>query len=294
VRIAFFGLPLAALLLAKDGHIIAYAGVCRKGAAGARRLAKVADVMEVMPDTSRPVVLDRVRAAGPDLVVSWFWTKKLPVDVRSAAPLGAIGVHPSLLPRHRGPDPYFWAVRLGDRQAGVTAHLLDDGYDTGAVLAQRAIDIDPQWNAWTLAKRLDRPSLGLLREVVQLFAEGRPPEPVAQNEASTTAAPAPTEDELAIDWRSSADEIVALVRAAGPWPGATFTLGDEIVVLERASVTADVPVALRPGEAWVQRDGRAAVRTGRGGVVLLAGRDDGDASIDETGWAERVKRIREP
>ena len=69
--------------------------------------------------------------------------------VLEVAPLGAIGVHPSLLPRHRGPDPYFWAIESGDLETGVTAHRLEEEYDTGAILAQRRLAIDASWNSWT-------------------------------------------------------------------------------------------------------------------------------------------------
>jgi methionyl-tRNA formyltransferase len=63
-------------------------------------------------------VVARIAAAEPELLVSWFWTKRVPARVRALAPLGAIGVHPSLLPRHRGPDPFFWAIDQGDRAGG--------------------------------------------------------------------------------------------------------------------------------------------------------------------------------
>ncbi len=162
MRVAFFGLPIAALLLARDGHHVAYAAACR-AAPGLRRLsARVAPGRtELRPDVASPDTIARVRAARPELIVSWFWTRRLPREVLELAP--ALGVHPSLLPRPRGPDPYFWAIDAGDSTTGVTAHLLDAEYDTGPILAQRAIAIDPGWNAWKLAKALDRPRLLLLR-----------------------------------------------------------------------------------------------------------------------------------
>src|SRR5689334_15367117 len=126
MRVAFVGLPLAALLLAGDGHTIVWAGICRRGALGTRRLRRLLGprVVSVTPDLarSRPAI----EAARPDLLVSWFWTKKIPAEVRRLAPLGAIGVHPSLLPRHRGPDPTFWAIDSGDAETGVTAHVVDE------------------------------------------------------------------------------------------------------------------------------------------------------------------------
>jgi methionyl-tRNA formyltransferase len=278
MRIAFVGLPLAALLLAEDGHEIVWAGICRKEAIGTRRLVRKLGKANVaiVPDLSRVAAAGAVREKRPDLVVSWFWTRKVPAAFRATARLGAIGVHPSLLPRHRGPDPYFWAIDAGDAVTGVTAHVLEDEYDTGAVLARRELPIDPAWNAWTLAKKLDRPSLGLLRDTVRAYAEGRPPRPIAQDEALATAAPQPTDDDLEIRWSRDAASIERRVRAASPWPGAFTEIGDVPVALTRVRVTDRYPRALAPGEAFVREDGVAVVRAGDAAVELLTGRDERD------------------
>jgi methionyl-tRNA formyltransferase len=276
MRIAFVGLPLAALLLAADGHTIVWAGICRRGALGTRRLLRLLGERDVaiVPDLAKSA--GAIRAKKPELLVSWFWTKKIPPAVRRVAPLGALGVHPSLLPRHRGPDPTFWAIDSGDEETGVTAHLLEDAYDTGAILGQRRIAIDPSFSAWALAKKLDRPSLQLLRATVAAYARGEPPTPRAQDEALATEAPLPDEALLELRWRDSAEAIVRRVRAASPWPGAFTEIGGEIVTITRARATRDVPKALDPGEACVRPDGVAVVRAGDGGVELLAGRIDDD------------------
>jgi methionyl-tRNA formyltransferase len=293
MRIAFVGLPLAALLLAGDGHTIVWAGLCRPGALGTRRLMRLLgkDRIAIVPDLVKSA--GAIRAAKPDLLVSWFWTKRIPRAVLSIAPLGAIGVHPSLLPRHRGPDPTFWAIDSGDAETGVTAHVLDEAYDTGAILGERRIAIDASWNAWTLAKKLDRPSLALLRDTVRAYASGEPPPPRAQDEAFATEAPAPDDALLEIRWRDSADAIARRVRAASPWPGAFTEIGGAVVTLTRVRVTADVPRALDPGEACVREDGLAVVRAGDGGVELHGARRDDDESDNELDASEIAALVRE-
>jgi methionyl-tRNA formyltransferase len=280
VRIAFVGLPLAALLLAEDGHTIAWAGICRKGALGTRRLKRRigAKNVAIVPDLAKSA--DAIAAAEPDLLVSWFWTKKVPSAVRRIARHGAIGVHPSLLPRHRGPDPTFWAIDSGDAETGVTAHVLEDDYDTGAMLGKRVLRIDPSWNAWTLAKKLDRPSLALLRDVVTAYSRGEPPKHEVQDDSRATPAPAPTDDELELRWSQPAENVVRRIRAAAPWPGAFTAIGDEVLTITRAKVTADVPKALAPGEAFVRKDGLVVVRAADAGVELHGARLDDDE--DET------------
>lgn len=292
MNIAFFGLPLGAVLLARDGHTIVYGAACA-AAPGLRRLARriAPGRTDLKPDASSEETLRRVRESAPDLIVSWFWTTKLPSSLLGLAP--AVGVHPSLLPRHRGADPYFWAIDSGDPVTGVTAHLLDTEYDTGAVLARRELRIDPAWNAWQLARALDRPSLALLRDVVRAYAEGRAPEPQPQDERAATAAPEPTDEDLAIRWSWPSSRVCRRVRAAAPWPGAWTEIDDRIVTLVGVRPTRDFPRALRPGEAAIRPDGRAVVRTGDDAVELLEGRDEEDGPISWVDLAARVRNARE-
>jgi methionyl-tRNA formyltransferase len=270
VRIAFFGLPLAALLLRGDGHEIAYAALSRPSA-GTRRLKRLlaAARVEIKPDAGSRRTIDLVRAAAPERIVSWFWTTRLPEELIAVAP--AFGVHPSLLPRHRGPDPYFWAIDSGDAVTGVTAHRIAAEYDTGAILAQDALAIDPDWNAWQLARALDRPSLGLLRKVARdadAFARERP-----QDEELATLAPAPSDEDLEIDWTWTSERLARRIRAASPAPGAWTFFGDEPITLTRVVPTQRFPRALVPGEAAVEGD-VAVVRTADGALALLEGRMD--------------------
>jgi methionyl-tRNA formyltransferase len=291
MRIAFLGLPLAAVLLARDGHDLAYAGLVH--GIGQRRVSTrlAAERTEWTPDLGADATLERLRAARPELIVSWFWTRRIPARVLALAP--AVGVHPSLLPRHRGPDPYFWAIDAGDATTGVTAHRLSEDYDTGPILAQRALALNPRWDAWTLARALDRPSLALLREVVGACAAGHPPPATPQDEALATLAPSPSEEDLAIRWSWPAGRIERRVRAAAPWPGVWTEIGEELVVLVRSRVTRDFPRVLLPGEAAVRPDGVAVVRAGEDALELLEGRAEDDQTVlGVADFAERVARAK--
>jgi methionyl-tRNA formyltransferase len=240
---------------------------------GRRRVKRALPHVVEKPDVASPAVLDAVRRSRPDLVVSWFWTTRLPMEIVAAAPLGGFGVHPSLLPRHRGPDPYFHAIDAGDAVTGVTAHRIAAEYDVGATLGARELAIDPSWSAWKLARKLDRPSLALLRETARAFARGTPPPERAQDESLATLAPAPTDEELELDWTWTSERLARRVRAASPAPGAWAFFGEEPVTITRAAPASNVPRALLPGEACVVA-GVATVRTGDGGLALLEGRMD--------------------
>lgn len=293
MRIAFFGLPLAAVLLSGDGHEIAIAVLSRPDAPGARKIAHLIGAERVhakgeIGDSELPFVLSDLR---PDLLVSWFWTAKLPMAAVRAARLGGVGAHPSLLPRHRGPDPYYAAIDQGDAETGVTIHRIDGEYDTGAVLAQAAIAIDPECNAWQLARALDRPSLRLLRDTVSKLARGETIEDRVQDEARATWAGMPSLSDCALKWRWPTERILRRVRALAPVPGAFTELSGRFLTVQRARRAATYPRALAPGEAAIV-DGCAVVRTGDGAVALLSGEIDGE-TLDAAGLCTIVARSRE-
>lgn len=281
VRIVFFGLPLAACLLARDGHAIELAALSRTDTPGRRRLARLIGGEKVLekPKLDR-ALLDRVGALEPDLLVSWFWTNKIPPSFVKAARWGGFGVHPSLLPRHRGPDPTTWAILEGDPETGVTAHRIAAEYDTGAILGQRRVAIDPGWNAWRLAKALDRPSLALLREVAGRFADGAPPRELPQEEALATEAPFLETDDprVTLRWTDPTDRILRIVRALAPSPGASTTIGDRDVTILEARSCRPPGVLEAPGEGAVIGE-RAVIRTGDGAIEILAAFVE-DAPVD--------------
>jgi methionyl-tRNA formyltransferase len=288
LKIAFFGLPLAALLLHRDGHDIALAALCRTDAPGVRRARRLfGGRARMKPDATSPAFIEEVRALAPDLVVSWFWTKRLPVEILRAARSGAIGAHPSLLPRHRGPDPTYWAIASGDTETGVTVHELAAEYDTGRILTVERLPIDPAWNAWQLAKALDRPSLRALRRTVAAFARGEPPTPIPQDESRATYAPAPDDETCAIRWAEPTDRVLCHIRALAPAPGAWTEIEGALVVVTKARPAASYPAVLLPGEA-VWDAGRAIVRTGDGAVELTRVEIDG-----ETATAEALRALLE-
>lgn len=275
-RLVFFGLPLAALLLARDGHDVSLVSLSRTDAVGLRRARGLfgPDRLLLKPSVRDPALLERVRALSPDLLVSWFWTTRLPMTLVRAARLGGIGAHPSLLPRHRGPDPTYWALASGDEETGVSVHRIEADYDTGAVLAQERLRIDPAWNAWLLARALDRPSLRLLRATVARLARGEEIAGLPQDPALATQAPLPDDTACALRWTWSTERILSQIRALAPAPGAwTEISGTLVTVLEAARATS-YPAGLLPGEG-VADAGRVLVRTADGAVELRRGEIDG-------------------
>jgi methionyl-tRNA formyltransferase len=280
LRLVFFGLPLAAVLLSRDGHDVVLAAMSRRDTVGLRRAGRLFGKERVLvkPNASDPGLCERVSALAPDLLVSWFWTTRLPMTLVRAARLGGIGAHPSLLPRHRGPDPTYWAIASGDVETGVTVHRIEEDYDTGEILAQERVTIDPQWNAWNLARALDRPSLRLLRATVACLSRGEVVRGRAQDPALVTLAPFPDDEAAALRWSWPTERVLRHIRALAPAPGAWTEISGAFVIVTRAAPAPTFPRALQPGEGVVVGD-TAVVRTSDGAVLLLEGEIDSTPAI---------------
>lgn len=271
LRIAFFGLPLAGYLLSRDGHDVRFAALSPIAAPGLRRLKRALGPERVLEAAALGAALEtqveaRLALEKPDLVVSWFFTRKLPARWLEAARCGGIGVHPSLLPRHRGPNPYFWAIDSGDIETGVSVHVLTPEYDEGDVLAVKRAVIGVK-NAWQLARALDRPSLAALREVVAQFASGAPPHPTPQDESAVTWAPEPDAALLRADFRQASERVLRRIRALSPVPGLALEIEGLCLTVTHATLASAFPAALLPGEAGIS-DGRLVLRTGDAAVLV--------------------------
>ncbi|MBK6535688.1 MAG: hypothetical protein IPF99_41015 [Deltaproteobacteria bacterium] len=206
------------------------------------------------PDLTQPGVQALLASTEPDLIVSWFWTRRIPAMLVALAPPRGINVHPSLLPRHRGPDPYFWTLYREDAETGVTVHRITDAYDQGPIL-QRRVPVPPRVNSWTLARASIDPSLEAVRDVVQGIVEGRyADDGTPQNEAFATEAPRPSDDDCEILWDHPASRVIARIRAASPEPGAFTGLGEGTLVVLEAEPYPKPPRGLEPGNvAWLPR-----------------------------------------
>ena len=281
LRIAYFGLPLGALLLARDGHQLEVCVLSPVAAPGARRVRRLLGprVLEAerLGAKLEATVDCALASTQPELLVSWFWTRRLSLEWLAIPKTAALGVHPSLLPRHRGPDPYYWAIDSGDRETGVTAHLLEASYDTGALLGEERLAIGSR-NAWQLARALDRPSLRLLRRVVAAFARGEPPRPVPQDETRVTLAPMPEGDELHVRWTWPTERVLRRIRALSPVPGVGLEISGTEFHVTAARPASGYLAALEPGEADL-RDG-VALRTGDGAVVVEQARLGDERLVD--------------
>lgn len=275
-RVLFFGLPLGALCLMRELTVVG-ACISRPEQPGMFRLRRRLDgpILE-RPDLEDPQVQEQLQELKPDLIVSWFWTKRIPLEVIALAPF-AFNLHPSLLPRLRGPDPYFWAIARGEEETGVSAHVLTEAYDEGPILAQRRLPIPSNIDAWKLARLLDRPSLELMMEVATRHARGEELVQTPQDPALATRADESTAEDCELRWTWPVTTIVRRVRAAAPWPGAFTDFEGRTVVITKARAIAPVP-GLAEGEGAIGEDG-VVIAASDGAIVVLEARLEEDDAI---------------
>jgi methionyl-tRNA formyltransferase len=153
-------------------------------------------------------------------------------------PYGLLNIHPSLLPRHRGPSPVNGAILAGDRSTGITIMQLDQGMDTGDILLQEKVAIDPDETAGELEERLSHDAVDLLLRTLDQIEEGTAA-PVPQDHARATLTGMLQKEDGRIDWTASAWEVHCRVRGTNPWPGARTLLGGRDLLLWRTAMAPD-------------------------------------------------------
>lgn len=229
----------------------------------------------MQPDSLRSTeAVAELAALRPDVMVVAAFGQILRPAVLALPPHGCINVHASLLPRWRGASPVQAAILAGDQVTGSTVMLMDEGMDTGPILSQAAITIDPDDTASTLTERLSRHGASLLAEALPRWLAGElAPLPQA-NHLATVCRPV-RKEQGAIDWSQPAIEIARSVRAFHPWPGASTTWNGTTLKIVLAHVGSGQR-AEAPGSV-VEHAGTVVVVTGDGllrlDVLQLAGRN---------------------
>jgi methionyl-tRNA formyltransferase len=178
--------------------------------------------------------LDFFRKEKPDLFIVASYGTIIPENILTTARLGALNVHPSLLPKLRGATPIQTALLQGLNKTGSTIMLMDAGMDTGNIICQEETDIDPTEKYPELERRLINLSSALLLPVVQeIIEKGKSPRGIVQNNKEATYTKLIKKRDGLIDWHKSAQEIYNQWRAFYLWPQIyTFYRGQKLTLTE--------------------------------------------------------------
>lgn len=186
-------------------------------------------------DVNAPETLNALRKLEPELVFVVGWSQLVHDPFIAIARGGVFGMHPTLLPRHRGRAPIPWAILSGLARTGVTLfEIVDSTADSGAIVGQVSVDVAADETATTLFDRLAAAHVELVRECVPQLLAGTAPR-VPQDPRRASAWPKRVPADGIIDWETRAPYLYDWVRAqTRPYPGAFTFLGDEKVVVWRA------------------------------------------------------------
>ena len=237
-----------------------------KKAALARQLTVVQP-----PSLKKPEAVEQLAGFEPDLIVVAAFGQLLPKAVLELPRLGCLNVHPSLLPRYRGASPVTAAILAGDRFSGVSIMLLDEGMDSGPVLARAQIPVAPGDTSASLGEKLSQVGARLLGDVLAGWRRGEL-KPHPQDDSQATYCQPIGKEEGEIDWRLPAIEIGRRVRAFHPWPGCfTHWRGKTLKIIEAAPLTAETFASRGTvvGGVVALDGGGLAIATGEGALAVL-------------------------
>ena len=220
-------------------------------AAPVKQLASQYGIKVLQPEKVRtPEFEAELRDLQPDLVVTAAYGRILPPAILAVPPNGCLNVHASLLPAYRGAAPIQWCLVRGETVTGITIMLMDEGMDTGPILAQKAIAIPPDMDAGQLSDQLSDLGAEMLPDVIDQWLSGRI-KPTPQDASAAFTIPMLTRESGAIDWTQPAGAIHNLVRGLYPWPGAYTWCGEKRLKIHRARVSPDPDVQNRR-KGWLR------------------------------------------
>ncbi len=222
----------------------------------------------------------------PDVIIVAAYGLFLPTLVLQLPPLGCLNVHPSLLPRYRGPSPVAAAILNGDEVTGTTVIKLDEGMDTGPIIASRSTPIGPEENAEVLTARLFEIGASLLVKVLPTWASGNV-QAQPQDESKATVTKLLSREDGEIDWTVEADQISRQVRAYHPWPGSfTHWRGKLLKILEASVQAADEEPRATPGTVMQLSSRALGIATGNGAVETRTLQLEGGRALSVKGFLQ--------
>jgi methionyl-tRNA formyltransferase len=267
--------------LVAHGHQLAVLVVTRYLGQGrllsSARLRWVADVDPAVPilvTNHLEPIGSALEGFGLDMILVRTFSRRLPASILEIPRLGCVNVHPSWLPRYRGPDPVPWQLYNGETSIGITCHRMDAELDTGPILLQWTMPIELEDNLQSVRRGVYEQTVRRLPELLHLVESGVPG--TVQDDAQSTYAPRFTERERTIDWSRSAREIVNQIRAVGD-AGAIASLNGGTYRIMRAEVLGDLQSTTElpegehlPGTVVRATDDSLVIATGDGILRVLS------------------------
>lgn len=256
--------------------------------AGRKRRLQAPPVKIAATELELPVVQPETRAEllsfvestpAPDLGIVVAFGMILPPPVLNWPRHGFLNLHFSLLPRWRGAAPVARALMAGDQQTGVSVTVMDEGLDTGPVIAHESVDIDPGDTGGSLTDRLAELGASLLAATVPAWTAGNCLAIPQRREGATYADRILSADRL-LDTNATSDEAINRVRALAPAPGAQLTIGAQP---HRILALAPSDLHTSPG-TWVDMGGRPVLGFADASLEVVTIQPPGKKPMSGADW----------
>ena len=233
-----------------------------------------------------------LRAAAPEVLVSTNWRTKLPAELLPIAPLGALNVHDALLPRYSGFGAVNWAIRNGEKETGVTVHIMEPELDSGPIIAQTVVEIGTADTATDVYEAVTAQYVPTTLLALERRAAGDAGVP--QDRGQRTFYHRIRTPDVRIDWSMSTTALYDLIRAqSDPYVNAWTMYDGRVVHVKTASIPADA-VCGTPGRSVRVAEQGVAVACGQlgrpdsRGIVLRTVAPDGGEPIPATTFFGRM------
>lgn len=245
------------------------------------------------PDSMRTdEAYETIKSYEPDMIVTAAYGKILPQRVLDIPKYGCLNVHASLLPKYRGAAPIQYSIINGDMKTGVTIMKMDAGMDTGDIITQDSIDIEPNINTENLTSQLADIGKNLLMRTIPLWVSGEL-KSIPQNEDDVTLSPPIRNDQGEFTWDMKAIDIHNLVRALEGWPGASTIMdGNKLKIYETRVVDFDestIDFAPVPGQIVKAKKGDLIVKCQEGYIAILSLQQTGGKRLNAIDCAHNYK-----
>ena len=223
--------------------------------------------------------MDTVRALNPDVIVVSAFGQIIPKALLELPRYGCVNIHASLLPKYRGAAPIQWAVMDGEPVSGVTIMQMDEGLDTGDMLAKTEVPLEPDETGGSLFDKLSRAGAELLIRTLPALEQGTLTPEKQPLESPTAYARMIRKEDGRIDWNLEAEAIERRIRGLNPWPSAYTELTGKILKIWRAEVLPKES-GQTPGTVTEAGKGGFCVQTGKGVLRLLEVQLEGKKRMD--------------
>ncbi|PIZ00962.1 methionyl-tRNA formyltransferase [bacterium (Candidatus Howlettbacteria) CG_4_10_14_0_8_um_filter_40_9] len=285
IKIAYLGTPeLSAVVLEdliKDGFTISglfcrpdkKAGRGKKVVQCPTKLVALEYDVPVFQPKDKDELTEQLKNLKSDLAIVFAYGMIIPKEAFEAPKYKTLNIHPSLLPKYRGPSPINWPILSEDKETGVSIIEIVEKMDAGHIMSQNKINIEGTDTAKTLGDKLVKLGSQMLTELIPKWIEGGF-KGITQDYSQATYTRLLTKDDGRIDWSKSASEIERQIRAYTPWPG-SFTSWEKgngkklVLKIIQTKIGDDQKNKnLKVGEVYLNDNGRLSVQTKNGSLII--------------------------